>query len=244
MKKIILSLFALAQSILFFGQNDQQKEAEVRAMEIVEARALLQKDISTLQKVWSPGFMVNAPLNMVFIGGQVDLVKAGILSYTSFVRTVEQLLVLKDVVITMGSETVVPSGLDPMAGQTISRRYTNIWMKEKGDWVLVARQASDICPAQVSAGSQSRIVCESSPDDLKVMVRGNPSHNSFNLDFVGNFSGRIKIEVSDINGRVIEKLEIADGIKKVVVGGNYNAGIYFMHINNGMKNRMVKLVKL
>ena len=139
-------------------------------MEVVEARALLQKDIATLQKVWSPGFMVNAPLNMVFIGGQVDLVKAGILSYTSFVRTVEQVLVLKDVVITMGSETVVPSGLDPMAGQTIQRRYTNIWMKEKGDWVLIARHASDICPAQVSAPSQSRSVSESSPDDLKVKI--------------------------------------------------------------------------
>ena len=244
MKKIILSLFAIAQSILFFGQNDQQKEAEVRAMEVVEARALLQKDIPTLQKIWSPGFMVNAPLNMVFIGGQVDLVKAGILSYTSFVRTVEQVLVLKDVVITMGSETVVPSGLDPMAGQTIQRRYTNIWMKEKGDWVLVARHASDICPAQVSTSSQSRPVSESSPDDLKVMVRGNPTHNSFNLDFTGKFSGRIKIQVTDINGRIIEKLEVTEGTKRVLVGANYNTGIYFMNVNNGMNNRMVKLVKL
>ena len=244
MKKIILILVAIANSILFFGQNDQQKEAEVRAMEIVEVQALLQKDIPTLQQIWSPGFMVNSPLNIVFIGGQVDLVLAGIISYTSFIRTVEHVMVLKDVVITMGSETVIPSGPDPMAGQTVQRRFTNIWVKEKGNWIMVARHANNICVIGSSVRSHSPAIGELAADGTKIMVRGNPSHNSFHLDFPGNFSGRIKIQVIDINGRLIEKLEVAEGARTVQLGDSYGAGIYLAQLTNGMQNKTVKLVKL
>ena len=244
MKKITLILVAIVHSILFFGQNEQQKEAEVRAMEIVEARALLEKDIPTLQKIWSPVFMVNAPLNMVFIGGQVDLVIAGIISYSSFIRTVEHVMVLKDVVITMGSETVIPSGLDPMAGETIQRRYTNIWMKDKGEWVLMARHANNICSTESGARSQGPAIDEPAVSDLKIKVRGNPSHNSFHLDFPQTVSGGLKIQVIDMNGRLIEKLEVTQGTKTIQIGKNYNAGIYFAYLTNGTHNKMVKLVKL
>jgi hypothetical protein len=44
-----------------------------------------------------------------------------------------------DTVIVMGRETVVPKGNSPDSGKTIDRRYTNIWMKRKGKWRLVAR---------------------------------------------------------------------------------------------------------
>jgi hypothetical protein len=45
----------------------------------------------------------------------------------------------------MGRETVVPKGNSPNAGNTINRRYTNIWMKRSGKWRLIARHASVIC---------------------------------------------------------------------------------------------------
>ena len=244
MKKITLILVAVVHSILFFGQTDHQKEAEVRAMEVVEAQALVEKDIPTLQEIWSPGFMVNSPINIVFIGGQVDLVIAGIISYSSFIRTVEHVMVLKDVVITMGSETVIPSGLDPMAGQTIQRRFTNIWMKDKGNWILMARHANNICSSESSARIKTPGISESPSDDLKIKVRGNPSHNNFYLDFPQNFSGKIKIQVIDINGRLIEKIEVAEGIRTVQLGENYNDGVYLVQLINGMHNKMVKLVKL
>jgi hypothetical protein len=244
MKRITLILVAIAYDILLFCQNDQQKEAEVRAMELVEAQALLQKDIPTLQKIWSPGFMVNSPLNIVFIGGQVDLVIAGIISYTSFVRNVEHVMVLKDVVITMGSETVVPSGPDPMAGQTIQRRYTNIWIKDKGDWILIARHANNICSTGTGARSRTPAINESASENLKIKVRMNPSRNSFHLDFLENVPGGIKIQVLDINGRLIEQLVVAEEIYTIQLGENYRAGIYLALLTNGIHNKMVKLVKL
>ena len=45
-----------------------------------------------------------------------------------------------------GSETVVPGGNLPRAGQTAVRRYTNIWMRQSGGWKLVARHANVVCP--------------------------------------------------------------------------------------------------
>src|SRR5688500_3465621 len=183
MKKIIVIVFSLVNSLAAFTQNEQQKEAEIREMEAVEAQALLQKDIATLRKIWSPGFMVNAPLNAVSIGGQVELVAAGITSYTSFTRIIEHVLVLKDVVITMGSETVVPSGADPRAGETINRRYTNIWIKEKGKWVLAARHANDICASFTSAASILPDIRQMTTTEPTVSVRNNPTSNYFDLMF-------------------------------------------------------------
>jgi hypothetical protein len=244
MKKIIFMSFALVYGILSFGQNETQREAEVRATELVEAQALLQKDTAALRRIWSPGFMVNAPLNMVFIGGQVELVIAGIISYSSFIRNVEHVMVLKDVVVTMGSETVIPAGIDPMAGQTVHRRYTNIWNKEKGIWVLVARHANNICPTESSARSGARSSSEPALIDLKVNTRLNPSHHSFHLDILENYPGSIKIKIIDANGRLIENLEVPKGTKTIGLGENYYAGVYFVFLSDGRHNKIIKLVKL
>jgi len=76
---------------------------------------------------------------------KADRIRTGAVTYSSFVREAETVLVHGDTVIVMGRETVVPKGESPGAGQTINRRYTNIWMKREGRWRLVARHASVIC---------------------------------------------------------------------------------------------------
>jgi len=243
MKQIILTVFVVAQSLILVAQNDAQKEAEVRAMEQVEAQALVQKDTATLRKIWAPDFMVNAPLNAVFIGGQVEFVAAGIISYSSFIRSIENVMVLKDVVITMGSETVVPSGFDPMAGQTIQRRYSNIWIKDKGKWILKARHANNICPAPASSATSSTQPNEVSPNDMTVNVGNNPASHQFEL-YIRNITSKGNLRVFDCNGRLIDTMEIPNGNKVVSIGANYRSGLYFAQITGGGKTRVVKLVKL
>jgi hypothetical protein len=44
----------------------------------------------------------------------------------------------------MGAETVRPIGKAPLAGQTVKRRFTNIWSREGGTWRLIARHANVI----------------------------------------------------------------------------------------------------
>ena len=244
MKKIIVIVISLVNSFAGFTQNEQQKEAEIREMEVAEAQALLQKDIATLRKIWSPGFMVNAPLNAVFIGGQVELVAAGILSYTSFIRTVEHVLVLKDVVITMGSETVIPSGADPRTGETINRRYTNIWVKEKGNWVLQARHANDICPSLTGAASILPDARKMTTVQPTISIRNNPASTYFDLVFFKWAGEKISINIVDHAGRSIERLQVPNKNQRIRIGEHYRTGIYFAEITNGIDKRTVKLVKL
>ena len=52
-------------------------------------------------------------------------------------------MVLDRRVIVMGEETVHPNGNAPMAGETVKRRYTNIWREIDGKWQ--ARHANVIC---------------------------------------------------------------------------------------------------
>ena len=44
----------------------------------------------------------------------------------------------------MGLETVMPTGLTGKAGTTEKRRFTDIWMYKNNQWVMIARQATNI----------------------------------------------------------------------------------------------------
>lgn len=145
MKPLLILLLAALPSVVHAQAPDV--EAEVRRLEGEEHQAMLRADAPRLQEIWAPNFMVNAPFNRVTMGSQevVDLVEAGAIAYASFERDVESVLVEGDLAVTMGSETVVPTGGHPEAGETLRRRYTNVWMRQEGTWRLVARHANVVC---------------------------------------------------------------------------------------------------
>jgi ketosteroid isomerase-like protein len=121
-------------------------EQEIREIDGAENAAVLAKDVPMLEKFWAEDFVVNAPNNQVLKGRMdgIQLVKNGIIDYSSFVRNVEAVAVHGDTAIIMGEETVKPQGKAPFAGQTFHRRFTNIWIKRGGQWQLTARQATII----------------------------------------------------------------------------------------------------
>ncbi|MDQ3666015.1 MAG: nuclear transport factor 2 family protein [Acidobacteriota bacterium] len=140
--------FILAGSVL--GKSTKQNESleqEVRKVEMAAADAVLRGDLAALEKMWAEDFTVNAPNNQVVKGRAegLKLFRAGMATYSSFVREIEFIKIYGDTAIVMGLETVKPIGKAPLAGQTVRRRYTNIWMKRKGRWLNTARQASVIC---------------------------------------------------------------------------------------------------
>jgi ketosteroid isomerase-like protein len=118
-------------------------EREIRRLDQMEADAVLRGDFATLDRLWAKDFTVNTPQNDVSDGTR-GRVLVGKISYTSFVRVAEAVLVRGDVVIVMGHETVVPKAPTPNAGKTLQRRYTNIWLKRDGEWHLGARHANVI----------------------------------------------------------------------------------------------------
>lgn len=141
---LVAALTVLSHSLVS-AQSAKQKaavEQEVRRLDLVHADAVLRGDLAALDKLWTNDFRVNNPFSEI---DKADRIRTGAVTYSSFVREPEVILVHADTVITMGRETVVPKGSSPDAGKTINRRYTNIWMRRKGEWRLIARHANVIC---------------------------------------------------------------------------------------------------
>lgn len=139
--------FAVAGSAL--GQSPEGNDAierEIRTLDRKEADAVLRADFSTVEQLWAEDFTVNNPFNEV-VKASKGPIRTGTLTYISFVREIESVQIHGDTVVVMGRETVVPKDDSPDAGKTIHRRYTNIWMKRKGRWLLTARHANVVCPS-------------------------------------------------------------------------------------------------
>ena len=151
MKLLLLATVAtcvLTGSVL--GQEAKRNDAleqSIRKLELAESDAVVRSDVAALEKLWAEDFTVNNPNNQVSKGRKevIARVRSGLLNYSSFVREIESVGFYGDTVIVMGLEKIVPSGTSADAGKTIRRRYTNIWMKRKGKWLLTVRHANVIC---------------------------------------------------------------------------------------------------
>ncbi|MBA4158000.1 MAG: nuclear transport factor 2 family protein [Gemmatimonadetes bacterium] len=131
-------------------------EATIRALEEQATTAVLERDTVTLRRLWSDQFMVNAPNNRVAPNRSVvlDLMRQGVIHYSSFERSIEQIRVHGDIAIVMGAETVRPIGNAPLAGQTVQRRFTHLWKKEGGTWRVMARHANIAPPSPAQASAE------------------------------------------------------------------------------------------
>jgi ketosteroid isomerase-like protein len=145
MRYLVLT-FLIIQSLFCYSQ-DKETITEIRRLEELERTAALNKDSSTLLKLWASDFTVNAPSNRVVTGGKSTLDRPVITqaNYTSFEREVEHIILKGEIAICMGNETVVTTATPSQPSTTIKRRYSNIWMKEKEGWKLIARHANVIC---------------------------------------------------------------------------------------------------
>lgn len=123
---------------------DESVEATIRRLDLAEASAVLTADFDTVEKLWAPDMIVNNPFNQV-VKASSGRVRTGAVTYASFTRNIESIQIHDITAIVMGNEIVVPSGKSIGAGTTIHRRYTNIWMKRDGQWLLTARHANVIC---------------------------------------------------------------------------------------------------
>ncbi|HTF21608.1 MAG TPA: nuclear transport factor 2 family protein [Chryseolinea sp.] len=143
---IILIVVLTGSGMTVCAQKEQEStaiEQEIKKLDLEHADAVLRGDQAAMNRYWTEDFIVNNPFNEV---DQADRIKKGTVTYASFIRESEAIKVHGNTAIVMGREIVVPKGNSPDAGKTINRRYTNIWMMRDGQWRLVARHASVICP--------------------------------------------------------------------------------------------------
>jgi hypothetical protein len=137
---VLLATTVFAQNIA----SNETIEKEIRKLEQEQVDYLLRDDVDAMQKHWDADCMVNNPFNQIVKINQGPI-RQGSLTYTSFVRDVQKVLIHGNTVLVMGAETIVPKGNSPDAGKTIHRRFTNVWMKKADKWLMVGRHANVVC---------------------------------------------------------------------------------------------------
>ena len=150
MKMICIPSFVgLVSAIFIFNSitcdtSDSDVEREIRKLDLEEAEAIQKKDVEWFSRLVSDNFVVNSPRNEIIRGRDAvaALFSNGVINYRSLDRQIESVSLHRETAIVMGHESVVTEDQ-----QTINRRYTNIWVKQNGRWLLTARHASVICPS-------------------------------------------------------------------------------------------------
>ena len=122
-----------------------EKEAEIKNLENIEGEAWVKKDSLTLFKLFSPDLVVNSPLNKVVnLGILKMLMRTGKVDISSSEKKIDKVSFIRDMAIVMGSDVVTPQGAMDNAGKTVTRRYTDVWIKDADGWRLTIRQATII----------------------------------------------------------------------------------------------------
>lgn len=117
----------------------------IRALDLKAAEAILKRDEKEIARYFSADSVTNNPRYSLTFGssGVIEAARTGLIDYKSFERTVESIQLYGTAAVVMGSETVIWNN-----GDTVRRRYTNIWMKRGNVWQIVARHANVICSAK------------------------------------------------------------------------------------------------
>jgi hypothetical protein len=145
MKHLILFLTFKTFFMISNAQTNTTAD-QVRTLEKAETVAFLANNYEALNKIWHPEFTVNTPLNRILKTADIQgAMKAGLIKYSLLERNIEEIMVHDNVVITLGNEVTIPIDKAPMAGQKVTRRFTNTWVKERNEWRMFARHASTIC---------------------------------------------------------------------------------------------------
>jgi ketosteroid isomerase-like protein len=136
MSVLLISMASLAQ---------QNNETEIRNLEKQEGEAFAKKDMIALLKLFSPNLVVNSPVNKVFgFADVMNMIRNRKIDVGSVEKVIEKITFVENIAIVMGHDIVTPQGAMDNAGKTLTRRYTDIWMKDKNSWRLSARQATII----------------------------------------------------------------------------------------------------
>ena len=151
-RNVLFSIAVFVAASTVYSQvvkdNSALKE-EIRKLDLAHAGAIFKGDAAALDGLMDDDVTVNHPTNRIVKEKKelLDLIRKGVIRYTFFERVPETFLFFTDMVVVMGGETVVPAVGAPKAGQTLQRRYTNVWMKREGKWRLTVRHANNVCPS-------------------------------------------------------------------------------------------------
>ncbi len=109
-------------------------------------------NVDGLAKLAHPDLRINAPTNRILTRNQfLAMMRNGQIGAEGFERTAESVTVTGKIGVVMGFEVFTPTAASEL-GKTygvhpLKRRYTNIYVKENGKWLWLARHAN-VVPEQ------------------------------------------------------------------------------------------------
>jgi len=137
---LILTLFTLTLKCSFGQSKD---EIEIIRLDQLESTSIYKADTISLLKLWAKDYVVNNPYGEIVTVPQIlSFIRTGQIDYSTVERVIERVTFTQNIAISMGHEVVTPQNLTNNAGKIVTRRYTHIWIKTKGQWRLTARQAT------------------------------------------------------------------------------------------------------
>lgn len=78
---------------------------------------------------------------------------------------------------------------------------------------------------------------------LKVTAYPNPSSTQFTLNITSSIKEKVTMQLFDMVGRIIETKDGMAPNQIIQVGSHLNAGIYYIHLKQGIKTVVLKMVK-
>jgi hypothetical protein len=147
MGKTIITSILLILAFSSIAQNNKI-EGLIKELDQKNAYIVAHADTLGLMKLLAPEFTINRTTGVIVSGSDktLELMRHGMVSYDSFSVETEMVLVKNpELAISMGSEVVVSGGNRELKGQVVKRRFTHVWIKDYGEWKLLARHANNIC---------------------------------------------------------------------------------------------------
>jgi hypothetical protein len=123
------------------------EEAALLSVDVRQRTAVANADLAAIAAISHPNLRVNAPTNRILTRESlIAMVGSGDIRNEVFERTPEDVQITGDVGVVMGREVVFPGAASEQArvfGQrTLTRRYTNVYLREGGEWRHLARHAN------------------------------------------------------------------------------------------------------
>jgi hypothetical protein len=119
-------------------------EASLRAADARQAAAVKSGDAAAIEAMMHPHYRVNTPLDRVMAREQIlAMFAAGQITAEPVERIVETAFVSGGTGVVMGGERLIPPPGSPLArafgDARLVRRFTNVYVFEKGAWRFLAR---------------------------------------------------------------------------------------------------------
>ena len=122
-------------------------QSSILAVDEHQRRLVAASDVAGLERLAHPNLRINAPGGRVLTRQQfLTNMRSGAIAAESFERVAEDVSISGNLAVVMGRETFTPAAASELGrtygARPLQRRYTNIYVWQRGRWFWLARHAN------------------------------------------------------------------------------------------------------